>query len=47
MVKTFGEDYTGSGPLIGNSPNPVDVGLYDGKHRLQREQWNSMDLARS
>ena len=31
------KDYTGSGPLIGNSPNPVGMGLYDGNHRLQRE----------
>ena len=28
--------YTGSDPLTGNSPNPVDMGLYDRSHRLQK-----------
>ncbi len=47
IKQTKDDNYTGSGPLIGNSPNPVDVGLYGGKHRLQREQWNLSDPTRS
>jgi hypothetical protein len=35
--KQKNRNYTGSGPLIGNSPNPVGMGLYSGNHRLQRE----------
>ncbi len=35
--KIGNRDYTGSGQLVGNSPNPVDMGLYDGNHRSQRE----------
>jgi hypothetical protein len=31
------KDYTGSGPLTGNSSNPVYIGLYGENHRLQEE----------